>query len=57
VSHGDRIALYRVGWSSIEEHIVFEWVPMTDGAELQVLFKGVSLILVYKWNVICKETI
>jgi hypothetical protein len=44
VSHGDRIALYRVGWSSVQEHILFEWVPMTDAVELQVLFKGVALI-------------
>jgi len=41
VSHGDRIALYRVGWSSVQEHIAFEWVPVTDATELQVLFKGV----------------
>jgi Calcium binding and coiled-coil domain (CALCOCO1) like. len=41
VSHGDRIALYRVGWSSVQEHIVFEWVPVTDATEPQVLFKGV----------------
>jgi len=43
VSHGDRIALYRVGWSSVQEHIAFEWVPVTDATELQVLFKASSL--------------
>lgn len=43
VSHGDRIALFRVGWSSVQEHIAFEWVPVTDATELQVLFKASSL--------------
>ena len=41
VSRGDRIALYRVGWSCVQEHIAFELVPMTGATELQVHFKGV----------------
>jgi len=45
VSHGDRVALFRVGWSSVQEHIAFEWVPVTDATELQVLFKGVLELL------------
>jgi len=32
-----------VGWSSVQEHIAFEWVPVTDATELQVLFKASSL--------------
>jgi len=43
VSQGDRIALFRVGWSSVQEHIAYEWVPVTDATELQVLFKASSL--------------
>ncbi|XP_021919020.1 tax1-binding protein 1 homolog isoform X1 [Zootermopsis nevadensis] len=43
VSDGDRIALYRVGWTSVQEHIVSECVPETDATELQVLFKASQL--------------
>ncbi|XP_069685146.1 calcium-binding and coiled-coil domain-containing protein 1-like isoform X1 [Periplaneta americana] len=45
-SHGDRIALFRVGWSSVQEYIQFEWAPgppVSDKSELQVLFKASSL--------------
>jgi hypothetical protein len=45
VSHGDRISLFRVGWSSVTEQIVFELVPMTDARELQVLFKGMTFFM------------
>jgi len=44
ISDGDRIAMYRVGWSSVQEHIVFEFVPVTDATERQILFKGMALV-------------
>ena len=43
---GDRIALYRVGWSSVQDFIMFECAPMPqmpDKSDLQVLFKGKAL--------------
>jgi hypothetical protein len=36
-----------VGWSSVQEHIAFELVPMTDATELQVLIKGVFSVVGY----------
>lgn len=43
---GDKIALYHVGWSSVQDFIMFEWAPIpqtSDKSELQVLFKASSL--------------
>ncbi|XP_067003771.2 calcium-binding and coiled-coil domain-containing protein 1 isoform X2 [Anabrus simplex] len=45
-AHGDRIALYRVGWSSVQEYLLFEWAPEPQTekqTEFQVLFKASAL--------------
>ncbi|GJQ80000.1 hypothetical protein Trydic_g9473 [Trypoxylus dichotomus] len=35
---GDRVAIYKLGWSMVKEYIVFEWVPVRNAEENSVIF-------------------
>ncbi|XP_044758818.1 tax1-binding protein 1 homolog A-like [Coccinella septempunctata] len=38
---GDRIALYKLGWKSVKDYVVFEWAPVgvPENVEHQVIFE------------------